>query len=63
MRSKHGNSLYFISRAVDYFYNNFPKSPFSLQQPAKKVVFLYKNISKKIKPVRARRANVPTSDK
>ena len=37
MRSEHGNGLHFISSAVDFLYNNFPK----------KADFLYTNIPKK----------------
>ena len=50
MRSEHGNSLHFISSAIDFLYNNFPKSLFSTTTSQKKVDFLYTNIPKK-KPV------------
>ena len=39
MRSKHGNSLHFISSAVHFLYNNFPKkSIFSTQTSPKKAI-------------------------
>ena len=47
MKSEHGNSLYFISSAVGFLYNNFPKRPFFIQQLPKKVDFLTQTSPKK----------------
>jgi len=44
MRSEHENSLYFISGAADFLYNNFPKKYILLP---KTVDFLYNNFPKK----------------
>ena len=47
-RSEHGNGLHFISSAVHFLYNNFPKkSIFSTTTSQKKVDFLYTNIPQK----------------
>ena len=69
MRSEHVNSLHFISSAVHFLYNNFPKkSIFSTQTSPKEAIFREKNQKNRPPtprvgpppPPPARRADPPT---